>query len=185
MRILVALNINRELIMQRLAATTTMLIVVLTACAPHSPVPPTHDRAADVAAIDALRNKEIVSLAALNMDTLMTVYSSDAVIMPPGGPMLTGTAAIRTWATESFKDVTIQGQYTSSQVEVIGDWAIDRYTGALTITPKGGQPMSEVIKGIHVLKRQPNGGWLIVQDVWNADPPAAAAGATPGKAGGE
>jgi ketosteroid isomerase-like protein len=34
----------------------------------------------------------------------------------------------------------------------------------------GGKRTAETIKGIHVLKRQADGKWLIIEDVWNADP---------------
>ncbi|MFI5311976.1 MAG: hypothetical protein ACHQQ3_12125 [Gemmatimonadales bacterium] len=49
-----------------------------------------------------------------------------------------------------------------------------RYAGELTLTPKakGGKPMTQVIKGIHIFKRQADGKWLISQDVWNSDAPA-------------
>jgi hypothetical protein len=31
--------------------------------------------------------------------------------------------------------------------------------------------VTERIKGIHVMKRQPDGTWKIAQDVWNSDAP--------------
>jgi ketosteroid isomerase-like protein len=60
-------------------------------------------------------------------------------------------------------------------VTVAGDWAIQRYAYQLTLTPKaGGQSMEERGKGIHIFRRQPDGSWLIVQDIWNSDAPPAA-----------
>ena len=63
---------------------------------------------------------------------MLTVYTADVMMMPPGEPAVKGADA----------------------------------------TPrKGGKPMTETIKGIHIYKRQSDGTWKIAQDVWNTDPP--------------
>lgn len=33
----------------------------------------------------------------------------------------------------------------------------------------GGQPTTEVLKGLHVYRRDAGGVWKMVQDVWNSD----------------
>ena len=85
-----------------------------------------------------------------------------------------GLDAVKKWAEETmFSQASVSGRYTSSDVTVSGDLAVARYTGELTITPKaGGAPVTERLKGIHVMKRQPDGSWKIAQDVWNSDAPA-------------
>jgi ketosteroid isomerase-like protein len=105
------------------------------------------------------------------------VYASNIAMMPPNEPALNGLDELRTWWTAMASQISMTGRYTSSEVTVSGDWAVDRYTAELTMTPKaGGAPMTEVIKGIHVLQKGADGSWRIVQDVWNSD---TAAPATP------
>jgi ketosteroid isomerase-like protein len=93
-------------------------------------------------------------------------------------------AALEAWWNGMLTQATLTARYTSSEVTVSGDWAVDRYTGEITITPKaaGAAPMTETIKGVHVLQRGADGSWRIVQDVWNSDapPPAAPAPAPSG-----
>jgi ketosteroid isomerase-like protein len=61
-------------------------------------------------------------------------------------------------------------------VQVVGDVGIVHYTGEMTATPKkGGKPATEIIKGLHIYKRQADGSWKIAQDVWNTDAPEAPA----------
>ena len=92
--------------------------------------------------------------------------------MPPGEPAVNGTEALRKWFEAFTKDNSISGKYTSADVQVAGDWGVVHYTGEMTVTPKkGGKPMTEVIKGVHIYKRQADGAWKIAQDVWNSDAP--------------
>jgi ketosteroid isomerase-like protein len=102
--------------------------------------------------------------------------------MPPDEPAVHGRDAMRKWAETVFSQMTMSGRYTSSDVTVSGDLAVVRYTGEITMTPKaGGRPATEHIKGIHVMKRQPDGSWKIAQDVWNSDAPPAPPPSTPAK----
>jgi hypothetical protein len=42
---------------------------------------------------------------------------------------------------------TVNGRYTDAKITVNGDWAIERYTGVLRVTPKtGGAATEDVIK---------------------------------------
>lgn len=135
---------------------------------------PADDPAADRAAVDAVRNHEQAALNAGNIDSLLLVYADDIDMMAPGAPSARGSAAVRELTTGMLKDATPAVNYTSSNVEISGDIAIDRYTATLTMTPRaGGTATNETIKGVHVLRRQADGSWKIIQDIWNVDPPAA------------
>ena len=148
--------------------------IFLAACAPKEPPKPAADPVADKAAVDAVRNAEMAGLNAGKTDWLGSVYASDVYIMPPGEPAVSGLPAATTWLEAMYKTGAVAGQYTSADVQVSGDWASDRYTAMLQISPfNGGKRINEIIKGIHVYKRQADGKWLIVQDTWNTDPPPA------------
>ena len=144
-------------------------LVGLLGCATETPEV---DTAADIQAINDLREREGSAFFAGDVDGLVAQFTSDAVTMPPDAPAVFGEAAIRTWAQGLADQFTISGEYTGSEVEVIGDWAVERYTANLAITVAGGDPMTESMKGIHIYRRQTDGSWLITQDVWNADAPA-------------
>ena len=128
----------------------------------------------DVAAVNAMQDREIAMAATGSPDSLATVATNDAELMPPDEPAVHGLDAMKKWAETTFSQASLSGRYTSSDVTISGDLAVARYTGELTITPKaGGAPVTEHIKGIHVMKRQPDGSWKIAQDVWNSDAPPA------------
>jgi ketosteroid isomerase-like protein len=95
-------------------------------------------------------------------------YTADVAFMPPNSPLLTGREAVMSWAVTTAAAYEISVEYTGSEVTVAGDWAIERYSGAFTFTPKaGGEPITDTMKGIHVYQRQPDDSWLIAQDIWN------------------
>jgi ketosteroid isomerase-like protein len=161
---------------------TAFLALVALACAkPSAQV----DTAADVQAISAVREREISAFSSGVVDSLVAVYTSDVVMMPPNEPMINGAEAVRTWAQNVASQATVAGKYTDAKVTVAGDWAVERYIGELTMTPKaGGAAATEHLKGIHVYQRQPDGSWRIAQDVWNSDaPPPAPSPAPKGRTG--
>jgi ketosteroid isomerase-like protein len=148
-------------------------VVVTVALACTKPAPgPQADAQADVAAINAIREREMAFANSGNMDSLLTVYTSDVVFMPPNERAVIGQEAVKKWGDATLQQVSFNVRYTSSDVNVSGDWGIDHYAGVFTVTPKaGGSPVVENIKGVHVMKRQSDGTWRIAQDVWNSDAP--------------
>ena len=135
------------------------------------------DTTADVESIEQVREREIKAFTSGNTDSLLAVVESGALVLPPDEPAVRGHDAIRTWAADMHRQFNVSGSYTDAQVEVTGDWAIERYTGSWTVTPKaGGAAATETLKGIHTYRRQADGRWLIVHDIWNRNAPPPAAG---------
>src|SRR5688572_29800158 len=156
-----------------------LLVLVTVSCGPSKPPA---DTAADEQAINAVSEREITAFSAGAVDSLLAVMVPDVVMMPPNEPIVVGADAVRTWAQTIASQVTVNGRYTDSKISINGDWAIERYTGVLRFTPKaGGATAEEVLKGIHIYHRQPDGRWLIVQDVWNHDAPPPVPAQPPAK----
>ncbi len=130
--------------------------------------------AADVEAINQVRELEVAVFASEAIEDLPTVFTDDVAFMPPNVPALIGEAS-RSWFEETFDEYSLDIEYTDSDVTVIGDWAIERYAVTATFTPEaGGEAHTGNYKGIHIYRRQPDGSWRIAQDIWNSDeaPPA-------------
>ena len=139
------------------------------ACAPQGE-PSQEDIEADIAAVNAVREQEVAAIASGEPNT--AYLAADAVLMPPNEPAVSGIDAIDAWVRDFMAQFTATANYTSSEITVSGDWAIEHFAGTLTLTPVGGgDPMEEVIKGIHVYRREADGSWKMVYDVWNSDAP--------------
>lgn len=143
--------------------------LAIVACAPQGE-PSQAEIEANIAAVAAVRDHEVAAINSGEVD--VSYLAADAVMMPPNEPALNGATAIEAWVRDFVSQITGSLDYTSSDITVSGDWAIEIYAGTLTVTPSGGgDAMGESLKGIHVYRRGDDGSWKMVYDVWNVDTP--------------
>jgi ketosteroid isomerase-like protein len=106
-------------------------------------------------------------------NAVAALYATDASLLPPMEPIRRGEAAKKYWVdfTNSFSGPT---ELTTTVVEGRGDLAYAVGTYRMSVTPKkaGAKPLPvEVGKYVEVLKKQPDGSWKIVYDMWSTDAP--------------
>ena len=106
-------------------------------------------------------------------EAIAALYSPDAVLLPPGEPMVKGEAAKKYWVdfTNGFSGPT---ELNTLAVEGAGDVATAIGTYKMTLTPKkaGAKPLPvEEGKYLEVLKRQDDGSWKIIYDMWSPNAP--------------
>jgi uncharacterized protein (TIGR02246 family) len=131
--------------------------------------------AQDEAAVRAVDAEWARAASAGDGNAVAALYATDASLLPPMEPMRQGEAAKKYWVdfTNSFSGPT---ELTTSAVEGRGDLAYAVGTYRMSVTPKkaGAKPLPvEVGKYMEVLKKQPDGSWKIVYDMWSADAPPA------------
>jgi uncharacterized protein (TIGR02246 family) len=149
-------------------------LAFLPACAP-PPEPPTVESPSVEADIEALKTAAADWDAAWNsqdLEKLLSLYTEDAVRMPPNEAAEVGKEAIRGSLQRSFGEFTSQGGSVVDDVRVSGDLAYVRGTGEYTDTPKtGGEPIQGVGKWVAVHQRQPDGSWKMICEIWNSNLP--------------
>jgi len=119
-----------------------------------------------------LREAWIQDLRTKQLEPILKFYAPDAVFLQPNGDRITGSAALRilfqTIMANFNSDLTLHSQ----NLETSGDLAYDSgdFQETLTTISSGAKISS---KGSYVIiyKRQPNGSWQIVQQVWTGTPP--------------
>jgi len=130
-----------------------------------------HEEEAAVRAIDT----EWARAATVgNGDAIAALYTAEATLLPPGAPMVKGAATKKYWVdfTNGFSGTT---ELNTMAVEGGGDvaYAVGTYRMALTPKKAGAKPLPvDEGKYIEVLKRQGDGSWKIVYDIWNPNAPA-------------
>jgi uncharacterized protein (TIGR02246 family) len=113
------------------------------------------------------------------VEGLVEIYAPDAVILPPGGPSIEGSATIRELFRQEFDQFDTKIAFTTQAIEVEGNMAYRRGRYVWRGTPRGsGQQTFETTnKFLEVWKRQPDGTWRLTVDIWNAaEQPTAAGG---------
>jgi uncharacterized protein (TIGR02246 family) len=98
-----------------------------------------------------------------NLEALLATYTPDAILIPPGGPALTGAPAIRA-CLEGFLALKGKMILTTLSVNATADTALITFEWILENgkTPDG-QPVPLAGKGVEV-HRKLNGKWLIAID---------------------
>ncbi len=151
------------------------MVVALAACAPATQEPAAEEppcTEADMEAINKVLEQEVAAINAGDVEAFAALFTDDAVLMAPGEPAVIGTEAVRSWAQDFSDQFTVQYTVTSEEIVVAGNWAFQRLSFTLTLTPAaGGDPIREGAKAIHIYLRQPDGSWKIARDVWNTDNP--------------
>jgi uncharacterized protein (TIGR02246 family) len=113
----------------------------------------------------AIRNLVTNWMAASQTGDLATVLSlmaDDAVFMVPGREPF-GKAAFAA-ASQSMKDMRMEGWSDIRELKVLGDWAYLRSYITMTMTPPGGAPAKRAGWTLTILRREPNGKWVLVRD---------------------
>jgi uncharacterized protein (TIGR02246 family) len=108
-------------------------------------------------------------------EAIAALYAPDAILLPPGEPMVKGDAAKKYWVdfTNGFSGPT---ELNTMAVEGGGDVASAVGTYRMTLTPRkaGAKPLpTEEGKYLEVLKRQDDGSWKIIYDMWSPNAPPA------------
>lgn len=159
--------------------TTFLLLLLLVACAPAEDSAQPAAQQADTTAADAEAVRGLIgrfheAFEGGDVDSLVAIYTADAVVLPPGGAVQVGSAAIRASFQDAFAQYTLTSTHAIDEVEVLGDWGFVRWTSQTNLTPKdGGDPTLVSSRGISIARRQADGGWKIARDIWNHDAPGS------------
>ena len=133
----------------------------------------TDTRAADEQTIRELDAQWAKTAATRNLDATVSYYSDDAVLLPPNAPIASGKQAIRaSWSALLEPSITVDWRATRVDVSQSGDLAY--LVGVYTLTMKNplGKPTVDRGKLIEVFKKQADGKWKTVADMFNSDLPA-------------
>ena len=129
---------------------------------------------ATVAAVHRVGEAYLAAVRTGDINAALAQWADSMTVLPPNEPALRGHAAFRAWMEGFMKQLkVVDARFTDSEVTASGDLAIERVGFAWTLQPvAGGDPITEIGKGLHVYRRQTDGVWKLTMDIWSADAPA-------------
>ncbi len=160
-------------------STVVLLFVAIAviACEPAAEQPEPQEKAtaeADLEALNKLREEFVSVHNANDASTLATLYTDEAVLMPPNEQAATGKQAIESWFQTSFDQFTAELTLSAVELQVAGDWAFERGTYTISLTPKAdGESIEDTGKYVVISQKQADGSWKLASDIWNSDKPLA------------
>ena len=113
-----------------------------------------------------------VTAEGLDLDRIVSFWADDAVVLPPGFPAVVGKEVIRQYVAESFKLPGFSVGWVSTQVTVSpgGDFAYTTGKNHFTVNDSEGKPVTSYGKVVTVWRREVDGSWKCVIDIWNGEP---------------
>jgi len=148
-------------------------VSVLAACATKAKFDP----AAESAKL-LRRDAEWADLASAgkNVDSIVSYWSDDAVVLEPGQPAVEGKAAIRKYVAESLKTPGFKIHWVSEKPTFSpdGQFAYMRGTDEMTVPGPQGKPITLHLRGYSIWRLEPDGQWRCVVDIANEAPAPAA-----------
>jgi ketosteroid isomerase-like protein len=99
------------------------------------------------------------------------LLTEDAIFLPPQSLAKSGEE-LRNWLGAFLRDFRIEWlSFTSTEMKAVEDLAYHAFAYTWRTTPRaGGETKVSSGKGLHILRRQPDGSWKIAPEIWNAVP---------------
>jgi uncharacterized protein (TIGR02246 family) len=167
-------------------SSLVILLILGAGCQPRSKTDTAMASGGSAAAAAELSDQDKASIRAVdaewaraakagNGEAIAALYVSDAVLLPPGEPMVKGAAAKKYWVdfANGFSGPT---ELNTMAVEGGGNVASAIGTYKMSLTPKkaGAKALpTEEGKYLEVLKRQDDGSWKLIYDMWSPNAPPA------------
>jgi uncharacterized protein (TIGR02246 family) len=136
-----------------------------------SPSAPAALNAADLAGIRAADSSFLAAANAGDVDAVVAVYASDAVLLPPNLPPQRGRTAIRSFWGGWLKAYTLKFEVGSDTVEGRGDLAynVGHYRYTAVPKDKANPGMADEGKFVEILKKQQDGSWKYAVDMYSSN----------------
>ena len=161
---------------QRTRLVIGVCIALLTFALACQPQTPPDTRTADESALREWDAQWSKAAGAKDVDKTVSYYADDVIVLPPNGPIATTKEAIRKIWKDMLTAPGYSGGWKATKVEVArsGDLAYVSGTYEFTMNDASGKPSTDRGKFVEVVKKQADGTWKCVTDIWNSDLPVPA-----------
>ena len=128
-------------------------------------------RAADEATLRNLDAEWSKAAGAKDLEKTVSYYTDDALILPPNLPTIQGKQGARAMWQGMFSVPGFGGGWKATKVEVSRSGDLGWVTGTyeLSETDASGRPIVDKGKYLEVWRKQADGSWKCVADMFNTD----------------
>lgn len=144
---------------------TILSLILMTAACSHP------NQGSDGPAFSSRSGEWQAAMNAKDPDALAALYMPDARVLPPNAAAKTGRDAVRA-EFAAMIDAGLSIELTSIETRSGGDVAYNVGTYVLT----AGDAVVDKGKFVETWNRTADGEWLMANDIWNSDMPAASGG---------
>jgi len=109
-----------------------------------------------------------------DVERILSYWTDDAVVLPPGLPPVIGKGLLRQYVEASMQIPGFRITWTSTDVTFSPDGNLAYMFGqnAVTMNAPDGSPVTTEGRAVTIWRRELDGEWRCAVDVWNAGPAA-------------
>jgi len=147
--------------------TTLLLFIILTACSEKK-----IDTKAEGEKLMQISREWSKTAATDSVEKILSYWADDAIVMSPGQAPVKGKNAIREMieGTSKIPGFKISWEPLSVFVSKSGDMAYMIEQNQITVNDSLGKPVTEFNKSVTIWRKEADGSWKNIVDMWNADP---------------
>ncbi|MGH9900230.1 MAG: YybH family protein [Pyrinomonadaceae bacterium] len=110
----------------------------------------------------------------LDIERVLSYWTDDAVVLPPGLPAVVGKAALRQYVEGSAQIPGFRITWASTDVSFSpdGNLAYMFSRNAVTMNAPDGSPATTEGRAVTIWRREQDGEWRCAVDIWNVEPAA-------------
>jgi ketosteroid isomerase-like protein len=157
--------------MTRSAALSLVPTLLAAACA--APAPRAPDLEAELTALRAAATAYYAAASAKDPAGVVALYDRDAVMVPPNADLVEGLEGVQGYRFGfiSTPGVELRFEILRAEVSASADMGWTLALGDITINRPDGSVDSDLVRDFHVWKKQTDGSWKVVADIWNSGIP--------------
>lgn len=133
--------------------------------------------ATDRAAIQEMEHRDIEASKINDVETLVSLWTEDGVLIQPGTNPLVGKPAIRAALEQQKQQMgpvqTVAYDETWNEVRIAGDYAWEWGQISATIRLPNGKEISQSINALRILARLADGSWKVARAILTPQPKKA------------
>jgi uncharacterized protein (TIGR02246 family) len=119
---------------------------------------------ADEQAIRTLITSWMEATKSADLDRVLELMDDEVVFLGAGRPPMRGKASFAQASRAMERGGRFEGTVAVEEIRVFGDWAYCWNQIEIVMTPDGGQPTRLAGPALAVLRRRPDGQWVIFRD---------------------
>jgi uncharacterized protein (TIGR02246 family) len=106
-----------------------------------------------------------------DVELILSYWTEDAVMLPPGQPAIVGKEALRRYVQASLRIPGFMITWTSTDVNFSPDANLAYMFSRNAVTLKGpdGTPITTEGRAVTIWRRESDGEWRCAVDIWNVE----------------
>ena len=157
--------------MRKHTVLMTMGIMLVSGCTMQAPI---DTDAARAALLDAATSYHEAATAK-DREAVVALYADDAMMIPPNAERVDGIEGVQSYRFGFIETPGVELRFETIRAEVSssGDLGWTLAIGDVSFVAPDGQPGRDRVRDFHTWKKQADGSWKVVIDIWNSHMPGS------------